>query len=116
MRHRKKTFSFGRKAAQRNELFRGLAESLILHKRVETTEAKAKALRPIVEQMVTRGKNPSLANRRVLRKKLHNAKIVNILMDEIAPAYKDRNGGYTRIIKKGPRKGDGANTALIEFV
>lgn len=116
MRHRKKTVIFGRKAQQRNELLRGLAESLILHKRIETTEARAKAIRPVVERMITKGKNPTLANRRALLKDLHSTRVVHILVDEVAPVYKDRNGGYTRIIKKGPRKGDGANTALIELV
>lgn len=116
MRHRKKTLILGRKAAQRKELMRGLAESLILHQRIETTEAKAKALRPVIEKMITIGKEPTVANRRLLKKRLHHPKTVNILVDEVAKKYTDRNGGYTRIIKRAPRAGDGAAMALIEFV
>lgn len=116
MRHRKSTKSFGRVKAQREALLRNLADSLILHGRIETTLAKAKALRSFVEPLVTKAKKGGLAKRRELTSVLYTDKAVQLLMDEIGPKYKERPGGYTRITKTGPRLNDGAEMAVIEFV
>lgn len=116
MRHRKKKATLGRIAPQRKALMRSLAESLIINDGIKTTQAKAKALRTFVEPLVTKAKKGTLAQRRNIIKVLYTDKAVNKLMDEIGPRYKDREGGYTRIIKLGPRKNDGAEMAKIEFV
>jgi len=118
MRHRKKGKILDRKKASRVALIRQLAESLILHEKIVTTEAKAKALRPIIEKLVTRARGKEkLAVRRTLLSKLPKQKAVKKLQEDIAPRYKERKGGYTRIIKLGAlRQGDGAKMAQIEFV
>ncbi len=116
MRHRKKKATLGRIAPQRKALMRSLAESLIVHDSIKTTQAKAKALRVFVEPLVTKARKGTLAERRHLIKSLYTDKVVNKLMDELGPRYKDRQGGYTRIIKIGPRLNDGAQMARIEFV
>ncbi|MBT3419178.1 MAG: 50S ribosomal protein L17 [Candidatus Magasanikbacteria bacterium] len=116
MRHKKKGKTLGRVKAQRIALMRSLAESLILHGGIETTLAKAKALRPFVEPLITKAKTGTLANRRQLIKVLYTDKVLNMLMDDIAPRYKDRAGGYTRIIKLGFRQSDGSPIARIELV
>lgn len=95
-------------------VLRSLAESLILHEKIKTTEAKAKKLRPFIEKLVTKAKKNTLAGRRELLK-LFNNKIINKLI-KIADNYKSRQGGYTRIIKMGMRKTDNAKLAQIEFV
>ena len=90
--------------------------SLIKHKRVTTTLAKAKAARPVAEKMVTLGKGGSLHARRVAASRLHQEDAVKILFDEIAPAQKTRNGGYTRIVKLHERQGDASQLAILEWV
>ena len=86
-----------------------------MHEKIKTTEAKAKELRVIAEKMITRAKNIDLANRRLLAREL-TPKMTKKIIDEIAPRYKERQGGYTRIIKLGPRSSDGAHMAIIELV
>lgn len=116
MRHRKKTVILGREKAPREALLRNLAQSIILHERVSTTEAKAKAIRPIVERLVTLGKESTLTVRRRLMAKLYSELAVKKVMEVLGPRFKTRNGGYTRITKVGIRTGDGARMAVIEFV
>ena len=117
MRHHNANRTFGRSKNQRAALLKGLVTSLIKNERIETTEAKAKELRPTIEKMVTRAKNPTLANKRLLLSGLYqNETAVTKLVDSIAPRYTDRDGGYTRITKLVPRKGDGSKMAVIEFV
>lgn len=116
MRHQKNKKTLGREKAQREALMRSLAESLILHGSIKTTKAKAKALRSFVEPLVTKAKKNTLAERRNLISALYTDKAVNKLLSEIAPNYKERNGGYTRIIKLGSRVNDAAEMVLIEFV
>jgi large subunit ribosomal protein L17 len=100
---------------QRVALLRTLATSLFLHEKITTTEAKAKELRAVAEKMITRAKDNTISNRRILAKEV-SPMIVKKLMDEIAPKYSKRQGGYTRMIKMGPRKSDGANMTIIELV
>ncbi len=114
MRHLKKGRKFGRRHGQRRALLKSLASSFFVHGRIETTEAKAKELRPFVEKHVTRGKNPTLASRRLLAASFSPAVAARVI--ERAAAMKDRKGGYTRIIKVGVRKSDSARMAIIEFV
>lgn len=114
MRHLKKNRKFGREKDQRAALLRGLASSFFILGRVKTTEAKAKALRPLAERFVTRAKNPSLSNQRILYKYFAN-KVVQKLLER-GRDYGQRPGGYTRIVKIGPRRSDGARMAIIEFV
>ena len=90
--------------------------SLIEHKRVTTTLAKAKAARSVAEKMVTLGKRGTIHDRRLAAARLHQEDVVKILFDEIAPAHKDRHGGYTRIIKLNQRQGDAAQKAILEWV
>lgn len=116
MRHRKNVQTLGRVKAQREALLRNLADSLIIHGRIETTLAKAKALRTFVEPLVTKAKQGTLAKRRELLSVLYTDKAVNTLMETLGPKYKERPGGYTRITKTGPRRNDGAEMAVIEFV
>ncbi len=117
MRHHNNVRKFGREKNGRIALMRGLASSLIAHGRILTTEAKAKELRPKVEKMVTRAKNPTLANRRVLLSGLYNNEsVVTKLIDHVAPKFTERPGGYTRITKIVQRKSDGSPMAVIEFV
>jgi large subunit ribosomal protein L17 len=117
MRHHNANRTFGRSKNQRTALMKGLASSLIASERIQTTEAKAKELRPKIEKMVTRAKNPTLANKRLLLSGLYqNTGAMKKLVETIAPRYSDRRGGYTRIVKLTPRKGDAAKLAVIEFV
>lgn len=95
---------------------KNLLASLITHRSIRTTEAKAKALRPLAEKLITLAKKDTLANRRQARSILTQDTQVKILFKTIAPKLKDRPGGYTRIIKTGSRLGDGANTAIIELI
>lgn len=96
-------------------MLRTLANSFFLHEKIKTTEPKAKELRIIAEKMITRGKSGSVVARRLLAKDLTPAMVKKVVV-QIAPKYKDRNGGYTRIIKLGPRNSDGAKMAIIELV
>jgi large subunit ribosomal protein L17 len=116
MRHQKKTIKLGRTAAHRKALLANQVCSLIAHQRVKTTLAKAKAVRPLAEKMVTFGKNGSLHARRMALSMLRQKDAVKKLFDEIAPRSADRNGGYTRIVKLGQRKSDSASMAFIEWV
>ena len=116
MRHQKGGFKLGRNPAHRKALLRNLTASLIDKNRIETTLAKAKAVRPIVERMITAGKSGTLADKRLAFSYLYNRKTVHKLFNEVAPRFMDRNGGYTRIIKSHFRKGDGAEMAIVEFV
>ena len=115
MRKRKKGKKFGRVKEQRKALLRSLASSLVLHKKIKTTEAKAKELRRFIEPLVTKAKAGDLHKRRQVRSYLSD-EITKKLFSEIAPLYKDRPGGYTRIIKLTQRMSDGARMAIIEFV
>jgi large subunit ribosomal protein L17 len=116
MRHRKKINSLGRKAAHRNKTLSNLAASLILHKRINTTLAKAKALRVYVEPLITKSKEDSTHSRRTVFSYLRNKYAVSELFREVSSKIADRPGGYTRILKTGFRKGDGAEMCFIELV
>ena len=116
MRHRMKTVKLQRDASHRKALLANLVCSLIEHRRIRTTLAKAKALRPVAEKMVTLGKRGDLHARRQAVAALGQKEAVKKLFEEIAPASKDRQGGYTRIIKLGPRKSDSAPMAFLEWV
>jgi len=116
MRHRNKLKILDRKKKSRGALMKNLACQLIIYEKIKTTEAKAKYLKPIVEKMVTRSKKDNLANRRLLISKLPIKKAVKKIFEVYGQRYKDRQGGYLRIIKLGTRKGDGAKMVLIEFV
>ncbi len=116
MRHQKKTVKLGRTAEHRKALLANQVCSLIEHQRIKTTLAKAKAVRPLAEKMVTLGKQGSLHARRTALATLRQADAVKKLFDDIAPRSADRKGGYTRIIKLGQRKSDSAPVAFIEWV
>jgi large subunit ribosomal protein L17 len=114
MKHLKTGRKFGREKNQRGALMRSLALSLINYNKIQTTEAKARELRPFIERIITKAKTDNVHSRRLLRSRLgvDNKK----LFEEIAPSYKDRNGGYTRITKLGNRDIDGSPVAQIELV
>lgn len=116
MRHQKKGKKFGRESAQRKALLRSLAESLILHGSIETTKAKAKELKTVIEPLVTKAKKGREIDREIIMQTLYTGRAVNMLIKEIAPRYTERKGGYTRITKLGFRGNDSAETARIEFV
>jgi large subunit ribosomal protein L17 len=116
MRHQKKTVKLGRTAEHRKALLANQVCSLIEHQRIKTTLAKAKAVRPLAEKMVTLGKNGSLHARRTALAVLRQKDAVKKLFDDIAPRSADRKGGYTRIIKLGQRKSDSAAVAFLEWV
>jgi large subunit ribosomal protein L17 len=116
MRHQKKTLKLGRKAEHRKALLANQVCGLIVHQRIKTTLAKAKAVRPLAERMVTLGKNGSLHARRHALSILRQKEAVKKLFDQIAPSSAERNGGYTRIIKLGQRKSDSASMAFLEWV
>ncbi|HYY35741.1 MAG TPA: 50S ribosomal protein L17 [Candidatus Binatia bacterium] len=116
MRHQKKTIKLGRTAEHRKALLANQVCSLIEHQRIKTTLAKAKAVRPLAERMVTLGKNGSIHARRTAVATLHQKNAVKKLFDDIAPRSAERNGGYTRIVKLGQRKSDSAPMAFIEWV
>jgi large subunit ribosomal protein L17 len=124
MRHLKRTAKLGRTGEHRNAMLANLVCSLIKHKRVTTTLAKAKAARSVAEKLVTLGKKNTIHARRLVAARLHQEDATKILFSEIAPAQKDRNGGYTRIVKlggttgkyRGQRQGDAADMAILEWV
>ncbi len=118
MRHRKRKLNpLGRTRAHRKALLRNLAISLIKHKRITTTVAKAKELRRFIEPLVTRAKEDTTHNRRQVFRYLQNKEAVKILFSEIGPRVLNRPGGYTRVLRLGKfRRGDGAELAIIEFV
>lgn len=134
MRHLKRTAKLGRTPEHRNAMLANMVCSLIKHKRITTTLAKAKAARPVVEKIVTLGKQGTIHARRLATARLHASgptaqltkdqrkkwreqeDVVRILFDEIAPAFKERRGGYTRIVRLGVRQGDAAQRAILEWV
>jgi len=116
MRHNKVGRKLGRKTAHRKALMSNLASALITHKRIKTTDAKAKELRMYIEPLVTYAKKGDLHSRRQVLKKIRHKSIVRELFDNIGPTFSNRNGGYTRIIKLGFRDNDCAPISMIEFV
>lgn len=116
MRHRNKGTVLDRKKGPRESLLRNLAASVILYEKITTTQAKAKAVRPLVEKAITTGKQPSLAARRQLLKFFYTDHPVKKILEVLGPRYHTRPGGYTRLIKVGPRKNDGAEMVQIELV
>ena len=117
MRHLRRTAKLGRTGQHRNRMLASLVASLIKHRRVTTTLAKAKAARPVAEKMITLGKSGTLHHRRLASARLHqDEEAVRVLFNEIAPTQKERRGGYTRIIHLGQRQGDSAQLAILEFV
>ena len=117
MKHHKNYRKFGREKNQRNAFIKGLSINLIRHGKIETTEARAKEIRPFVERLVTLAKEDTVARRRLVSGRIFNQDPeTKKLFTEIAPKYKDVNGGYLRVIKLGQRIGDGSPMAIIEFV
>jgi large subunit ribosomal protein L17 len=116
MRHGKKINHLGRKASHRKAMLSNMASSLIEHKRINTTLAKAKALRTYIEPILTKSKTDSTHSRRVVFSYLQNKEVVTELFREVAPKIANRNGGYTRIIRTGYRLGDNAEMCMIELV
>jgi len=115
MRHKKKGRKFGRERNARRALLRSLAVSLVKSEKMKTTEAKAKEIRPFIEKLVTKAKNDTLSNRRIVVSKI-GVLSTKKLFGKIAPKFKELKGGYTRITKLPPRKGDASKMAIIEFV
>ncbi len=116
MRHRVDGRHFGRTANQRKALLRGLLSSLIKYERIETTVAKAKAVKELAERLVTFGKKGDLHSRRLALTYLPNKELVGKLFKEIAPRFNDRNGGYVRVVRTGFRVKDSAPMAILEFI
>ena len=116
MRHQKRGRKLGRDSAHRKSLYANLTAELIQHGRIRTTLAKAKEVRAVAEQMITLGKRGDLHARRQAVAFLRQKPVVKSLFDDVAPRYAERSGGYTRIIKLGPRLGDAAEMAYIELV
>lgn len=116
MRHRKGGRQLRRTSEQKLALMRGLASSLIQHEVIETTEAKAKELRPFVEKLITKAKSGTLHDRRMAGRHVRERDVADKLFQEIGPRFATRPGGYTRILRTGHRKGDGAEMARIELV
>ncbi len=116
MRHAKSGKKLGRDASHRRALYANLTGALITHGRIETTEAKAKAVRPYAEKLVTLGKRGDLHARRQAMAELRSNDVVHHLFSEVAPRFAERPGGYTRIVKLSPRQGDAAPMAFLEFV
>jgi large subunit ribosomal protein L17 len=116
MRHRKGGFKLQRNPSARRALLRGLTTNVILRDRVVTTVTKAKAVKPVVEKMITLAKRDTLHSRRQAAAFLNTPGAVKKLFDNLGPRFAQRNGGYTRVVRLGPRKGDGAELALIELL
>jgi large subunit ribosomal protein L17 len=116
MKHNRKGKTLDRSAGPRKALLRNLATSLVLYEHINTTLAKAKAVKPIVEKLITGGRIKTLASRRKLAAYLTTESAVNKVLEELGPRYAKRTGGYTRIIKLGQRQGDGAEIAQLQFV
>lgn len=116
MRHRVRGKRLGRDSAQRKALLRSLVTSFLEKERIRTTLAKAKATRPLAEKMITLSKKDSLHSRRLALRFLYKKEVVKKLFEDIGPRFSERPGGYTRIVKIGPRSGDGAEMALLELV
>ena len=116
MRHRQTTPQLGRTPAHRKAMLRNMVTDFFKHEKIRTTQAKAKALRPVAEKLITMGKKDTLTARRMAARYVRDKGIVKKLFDELAPRYADRPGGYTRIIKLSTRAGDNAQMAIIELV
>jgi len=116
MRHLNGVRKFNKNSEHRRAMFSNMMTSFFRHERITTTVAKAKELRSLSEKVITRAKENTLHNKRVIMRRIHDRDIIAKLFDEIAPKYKERNGGYTRIVKLGNRAGDAAALALIELI
>ena len=116
MRHGNKGRALGRTSEHKEALMRNMAMSLFRHGRIETTEAKAKELRPFAEKLITLAKRGDLHSKRLAARHIQDREVLVRLFDQIGPLFAERAGGYTRILKTGFRQGDGAETALIELV
>lgn len=116
MRHRKKKVTLDRKIGPRTALLKNLATQFFLYEKIKTTDAKARAIKPLVERIITKGKNNTLATRRELLKFITVPQAVSKILEDISPRYMNRPGGYTRLIKLGQRQGDGAPVTQIELV
>jgi len=116
MRHRKAGRKLNRTASHRKAMFMNLSQALLKHEQIVTTLPKAKDLAPIVEKLISLGKKGGLANRRLAIARLQNETLVSKVFDELADRYKERSGGYTRVLKAGFRHGDNAPMAVIELV
>lgn len=116
MRHGKTIAKLGRTSSHRKALMKNLATNLIKREKITTTIDKAKAIRPYVEKLITRAKESSVHNKREAAKKIQDRKVLIKLFDDIGPRFKERNGGYTRIMRLGLRPGDAAEMAIIELV
>ena len=116
MRHQKSGRKLGRTSSHRQAMFRNMAVSLFRHEQIRTTLPKAKELRRVAEPLITMAKNPTMARRRLAFARLRDMDIVGKLFDELAPRYKARLGGYTRILKCGFRRGDNAPMAYVQLV
>lgn len=115
MRHRKKGRQLSRTRSHKRAMLRNMVTSLFRHERIRTTEAKAKELRPFAERLITLARRGDLPSRRRARREIADREVLQKLFDEIAPRFAHRPGGYTRVLKLGARKGDGAELALIEL-
>lgn len=116
MKHHKAGRKLNRNRKQRQALFKGLINALVLKGQIRTTEAKAKAIRGLVDKLITRGKQQTLHSRRLIAAFLQNQKAVNKIVDELAPLFKKRPGGFTRIVRLGQRRGDNAPMVRLELV
>lgn len=116
MRHRKKGRNLSRSPSHRKALLKNMATSLFRHERITTTTARAKELRPYAERLITLARRGDLHARRLAARRIADREILGKLFDDIGPRYRERPGGYTRILKLGSRKGDAADMALIELV
>lgn len=116
MRHRRKGRELSRTRSHKRAMLRNMATSLFRHERIRTTEAKAKELRPFAERLITLARRGDLHSRRVAGRHIADRDVLQKLFDQIGPRFVDRPGGYTRILKLGARKGDGAELALIELL
>jgi large subunit ribosomal protein L17 len=116
MRHRNNISKLGRTAAHRKATLANMASALLQHKHIETTEGKARIARIFTERLITLAKQGTLHARRIAFQRLRQKSAVKVLFDEVAPRFKDRNGGYTRMVKLGRRSGDGAPVAVVELV
>ena len=112
----KKGPRLGGSPSHQRKILSNLASSLIIEERITTTQARAKLLRPYVEKIITKARRGDLHSRRLVLRKIQDSDVITKLFDDVAPRYEDRPGGYTRIVKLGPRRGDGAEMALIELV
>ena len=116
MRHAKQRNKLSRDSAHRRALLRNLCRDVIQHERIQTSQAKAKAVKPFAEKMITLGKRGDLHARRLAMAELRSNDVVHKLFSDVAPRFAERPGGYTRVVKLGPRQGDAASMALLELV